>query len=148
MNRQAFDVRKFFAAYAEAYGGTIVDGFGPPNDYNVPNADGAVGGNPAVGPFLKGPAKSPDANEAGWKDTVMMLPGQVTRIVVRWAPMSLPATTPAADAFYAFDPSGGGGHGYVWHCHIIDHEDNEMMRPTSVQPNGAAIRTYTKGTDY
>ena len=28
-----------------------------------------------------------------------------------------------------------GGHGYVWHCHIIDHEDNEMMRPFSVIPN-------------
>jgi FtsP/CotA-like multicopper oxidase with cupredoxin domain len=148
MNRQAFDVRKYFATYAAAYGGTIVDGLGPPNDYNVLNADGAVGGNPAVGPFLKGPAKPPEANEAGWKDTVTMLPGQVTRIAVRWAPMSLPATTPAGDAFFAFDPYGDGGHGYVWHCHIIDHEDNEMMRPTSVQPNGAATRTYIKGTDY
>lgn len=146
INRQSYDVRKFMAAYALAYGGAIVDGFGPPNDYNVPNADGAVGGNPAVGPFLRGPARPPDANEAGWKDTVMMLPGQVTRIAVRWAPMSLPAITPAADAFYPFDPNGG--HGYVWHCHIIDHEDNEMMRPTSVQPNEAATRTYVKGIDY
>ncbi|HEU5182438.1 MAG TPA: multicopper oxidase [Candidatus Polarisedimenticolia bacterium] len=146
INRQNFDVRRFFTAYAEAYGGDIIDAFGPPNDYNVPNADGAVGGNPAVGPFLRGPARPPDANEAGWKDTVAMYPGQVTRIAVRWAPMSLPATTSAADAYYAFSPDGG--HGYVWHCHIIDHEDNEMMRPTSVIPNENAIRTYIKGIDY
>jgi FtsP/CotA-like multicopper oxidase with cupredoxin domain len=148
MSRQNYDVKKFMAAYAAAYGGAPVFGFGPPNDYNVPNADGAVGGNPAVGPFLKGPVKPPNPNEAGWKDTVMMLPGQVTRIAVRWAPMSLPAGTLPADAFYAFDPFGDGGHGYVWHCHIIDHEDNEMMRPTSVQPNPAATRTYIKGIDY
>jgi spore coat protein A len=146
INRQSYDARKFMDAYAQAYGGAVVDGFGPPGDYNVPNADGAVGGNPAVGPFLRGPARPPDGNEAGWKDTVTMLPGQVTRIAVRWAPMSLAATTPAADAFYAFDPNGG--HGYVWHCHIIDHEDNEMMRPTSVHPNPAATRTYVMGVDY
>jgi len=146
ISRRNFDDRRYLNAYADAYGGTIVDGMGPPNDYNVPNADGAVGGNPAVGPFLRGPARPPDANEAGWKDTVTMFPGQVTRIAVRWAPMSLPATTPAVDAYYPFSPDGG--HGYVWHCHIIDHEDNEMMRPTSVQPNGAAIRTYIKGVDY
>jgi len=54
--------------------------------------------------------------------------------------------TPAADAFFDFDPNGG--HGYVWHCHIIDHEDNEMMRPTAVEPNPAAVRTYIKGVDY
>jgi FtsP/CotA-like multicopper oxidase with cupredoxin domain len=148
MNRQAFDLRKYMAAYADAYGGTVVDGFGPPNDYNVPNADGAVGGNPAAGPFLKGPVKPPEANEAGWKDTVTVLPGQVTRFVVRWAPMSLPATTSADDAHYAFDPSGEGLYGYVWHCHIIDHEDNEMMRPTAVEPNTGATRTYLKGVDY
>ncbi len=148
INRQSYDTRRYMADYALAYGGMVVDGLGPPNDYNVPNADGAVGGNPAVGPFLRGPARPPEANEAGWKDTVMMLPGQVTRIAVRWAPMSLPASTPAADAFYAFDPNGGGGHGYVWHCHIIDHEDNEMMRPNSVQPNEAATRSYLKGIDY
>jgi FtsP/CotA-like multicopper oxidase with cupredoxin domain len=152
INRQSFDVRKYMAAYAQAYGGTIVNGFGPPNDYNLPNADGAVGGNPAVGPFLKGPARPPESNEAGWKDTVMMRPGQVTRIAVRWAPISLPVNIPAADAFYPFDPSGGLQRGYVWHCHIIDHEDNEMMRPDLVQLNPAApvpgSRLLKKGIDY
>jgi hypothetical protein len=36
---------------------------------------------------------------------------------------------------FGFDPSEGPG--YVWHCHIIDHEDNEMMRPYSVLPSPA-----------
>ena len=58
----------------------------------------------------------------------------------------LPATTHPRDAFYPFDP--GGKHGYVWHCHIIDHEDNEMMRPTHVSRNPAAVRTYVEGRDY
>jgi FtsP/CotA-like multicopper oxidase with cupredoxin domain len=146
LNRQNLDVKKYMSAYAAAYGGAVVNGFGPPNDYNIPNADGALGGNPGVGSFLKGPVNPPEANEAGWKDTVTMLPGQVTRIAVRWAPMSLPAATLPMNAYYPFSPDGG--HGYVWHCHIIDHEDNEMMRPTSVQPNGAATRTYIKGIDY
>jgi len=146
LSRQKYDARKYLADYETAFGGTIIHGEGPPNDYNVPNGDGAVGGNPAVGPYLRGAVKPPDANEAGWKDTVRMLPGEVTRIAVRWAPTSEPASTPAVDAFFPFSPDGG--HGYVWHCHIIDHEDNEMMRPTSVQPNGAATRTYIKGVDY
>ena len=82
-----------------------------------------------------------------------MLPGQVTRIAVRWAPTDLAGG----------DRSGSGlrlsrstraalGHGYVWHCHIIDHEDNEMMRPDIVQLNPAApppaARLLKKGIDY
>ncbi len=47
------------------------------------------------------------------------------------------ATTSPADV-YPFDPSTGPG--YVWHCHIIDHEDNEMMRPYNVLPMPGALR--------
>jgi spore coat protein A len=53
----------------------------------------------------------PDSNEAGWKDTVRADPGMVTRIIVRF--------------------EGFVGR-YVWHCHILEHEDNEMMRPYDV----------------
>ena len=53
----------------------------------------------------------PDPNEAGWKDTVRADPGMVTRIIVRF--------------------EGFAGR-YVWHCHILEHEDNEMMRPYDV----------------
>jgi spore coat protein A len=66
--------------------------------------------------------------------------------MVRWAPTDLPNDTPAADASFPFDPDGG--HGYVWHCHIIDHEDNEMMRPDQVQANAGASRSYIEGTDF
>jgi FtsP/CotA-like multicopper oxidase with cupredoxin domain len=69
----------------------------------------------------------------GWKDTVIAYPGEVTRIVVRWDTTDTPpAVTPAAavgTSNYPFDPTTTiGGVGYVWHCHIVDHEDNEMMR--------------------
>jgi len=94
----------------------------------------------------------PNANEAGWKDTVIMYPGEVTRIAVRWAPTDLSVSASQADRYFPFDPSGQGVRGYVWHCHIIDHEDNEMMRPDLVDLNFAApapaSRPYVKGTDY
>ncbi len=71
----------------------------------------------------------PGPNETGWKDTVKMYPGQVSRILVRWAPQDIPANgVTAGQNKYAFDPTVGPG--YVWHCHIVDHEDNEMMRPS------------------
>jgi spore coat protein A len=64
-----------------------------------------------------GPAVPPDANELGWKDTVRTDPGMVTRIIVRF--------------------EGFAGR-YVWHCHLLEHEDNEMMRPYDVvAPNTA-----------
>ena len=63
---------------------------------------------------------APAANEHAWKDTIQMNPGEVTIIRVRFAPID-------GSAKYPFDPTEGPG--YVWHCHIIDHEDNEMMRP-------------------
>ncbi len=73
-----------------------------------------------VGPYLVGgPAPAPP-QEQGWKDTIKMHPGEVTVIRVRFAPID---GTPS----YPFDATVGPG--YVWHCHILDHEDNEMMRP-------------------
>lgn len=59
-----------------------------------------------------GVAKPADANEAGRKDTVRANPGEVTRIRAN------------------FDILGK----YVWHCHILEHEDNDMMRPFEVVP--------------
>ncbi len=58
-----------------------------------------------------GDAVMPDANESGWKDTVRATPGASTRIIVKF--------------------EGYTGR-YVWHCHILEHEDNEMMRPYEV----------------
>jgi spore coat protein A len=65
-----------------------------------------VPGNPASLQLL-GKPKFPTADESGWKDTAVMYPGEVTRIRAR------------------FDHEGL----YLWHCHILSHEDHEMMRP-------------------
>jgi len=173
MNRQAFDVNKYSVTYNALFpastaidpmtglpypGGVFIGGYGPPLDVNAsdPRSGGKLGGNPDIDEankkgksiYLKGPAKLPLPQESGWKDTVIMYPGEVTRIMVRWAPTDLAANKPAAEAFFPFDPNGG--HGYVWHCHIIDHEDNEMMRPDQVKSNPDAVRDpdYVKGIDY
>ena len=171
INRQNYDVNAYNAAYWAQFpagfdfttglttiAGTFIPGYGPPCAYE-PGSTGACntrayGGNPdiaAVGKngnylYLRDGVKPPLPQEAGWKDTVIMYPGQVTRIAVRYAPTDLPVTTSASAAYYPFNPNDG--FGYVWHCHIIDHEDNEMMRPTAVTPNGGASRSLTMGLDY
>jgi spore coat protein A len=60
-----------------------------------------------------GPLMPPEANELGWKDTARVNAKTVTRIIV---------------------PFVGFPGRYVWHCHILEHEDNEMMRPYEVVP--------------
>lgn len=162
LNRQAFDLKQYNAAYAAAFpaapalgcaAGSYCADFGPPLDYNTGNPR-ALGGNPDVTPFLKGKPLPPRAQETGWKDTLMVPPGAVTRFVVRWAPSDLPIGTPKNQLVYAFDPSDNLEHGYVWHCHMIDHEDNEMMRPDVIQLNPApgapapAARPLVKGVAY
>ena len=78
--------------------------------------------------YLKGKAKPVNPWEQGWKDTVQMNPGEVTIIRVRFAAITTPIGGPIDEnGNYPFDPTIGPG--YVWHCHILDHEDNEMMRP-------------------
>ena len=69
--------------------------------------------------YLLGQPAKPAPNEEGWKDTIQADAGAVTVIRVRFAPQD--------GSNYKFDPTTGPG--YVWHCHILDHEDNEMMRP-------------------
>ncbi|HEY3489898.1 MAG TPA: multicopper oxidase domain-containing protein [Candidatus Deferrimicrobiaceae bacterium] len=109
-------------------------GYGPPAPYNLLNGDGALGGNPALSPYLSNalhPPAAPAPWESGWKDTAKAYPGQVMRMLVRFAPTSasVASATPGKN-LYPFDPTVGDG--YVWHCHIIDHEDNDMMRPYKV----------------
>jgi len=59
-----------------------------------------------------GQKRGPEPWEAGAKDTVVAYPGEITRLKM------------------TFDRTGR----YVWHCHILEHEDNEMMRPYHVGP--------------
>lgn len=86
-----------------------------------------------VEPYLVGDPIPPEPGETGWKDTAKAYPNQVLRIRVRYAPQNVPVceAEPGKNLF-PFDPSEGPG--YVWHCHILDHEDNEMMRPLKVLP--------------
>jgi hypothetical protein len=145
LSREKIKTSRYMRAYHAAFpGGKFISGFGPPLDYHNGNPR-ALGGNPDVAPFLIGQPRPPAPNEAGWKDTVQMFPGEVTRVVVRFAPQDTPVGSPELQ--YAFDPNALG-RGYVWHCHIIDHEDNEMMRPYAVLPIPGAIRTFVQGIDY
>jgi FtsP/CotA-like multicopper oxidase with cupredoxin domain len=108
--------------------GDFIPLYGPPLNYATPNADGAVGGNPAFSRFLDGPTIVPEPGETGWKDTIKAYPGTVTRLVARWTPQDTAlGTAGPGENHFPFDPTNGPG--YVWHCHILDHEDNEMMRP-------------------
>jgi len=144
ISRRHFDRDAYRSAYDATFpGGTFngvthapgefIPGFGPPQTYTAANADSAIGGNLAFSPFFDASAAAPAANEQGWKDTLRMNPFEVTRIAVRWAPQSVAAAAVhAGQNLFAFDPTSGPG--YVWHCHILDHEDNEMMRPYLVSP--------------
>jgi spore coat protein A len=85
-----------------------------------------------------GPARVPDANERGWKETVRMNPGEVTRVVMRFdlpaVPFTLPTSTRPALGLGA-PPTGKIYHEYVYHCHILEHEEHDMMRPLVVVGN-------------
>jgi len=134
MSRQPFNVAGYNAAYNVDFpGGLFIGAYGPPNDYNIANSDGAIGGNPGVNGFLIGAPLPANPNERGWKDTFIMYPGEVTTVIARWTPTDAPLLSDVDNTGFEFNPNGG--HGYVWHCHIIDHEDNEMMRPYNVNPN-------------
>ena len=74
----------------------------------VTNADGET--EPPA--RLVGDPRPPEPWETGFKDTVIAYPGEVTRIKAQF-------NTPGQ---------------FVWHCHIVEHEDNEMMRPYRIGP--------------
>jgi FtsP/CotA-like multicopper oxidase with cupredoxin domain len=61
---------------------------------------------------LVGDPRPPELWETGFKDTVTAYPGEVTRVRAQ------------------FKTAGQ----FVWHCHIVEHEDNEMMRPYRIGP--------------
>ena len=144
LDRTPFNASKWINQYdALLLANGVLPGGGPPNQYNVRNADGAIGGNPAIGPFLQLNKRTvPLPYEMGWKDTVITYPGEVTRIVVRWAPQDIAGgRRHAGDNHYPFDPTALiNGVGYVWHCHILDHEDNEMMRNYTVMSTRQIIQ--------
>ena len=76
------------------------------------------------GSCLVGKAMPPHAYEEGWKDTVQASPGHVTRVLLDFRGTD--------GKSFSFDATKGPG--YVLHCHILAHEDNEMMRPFHLLP--------------
>jgi spore coat protein A len=77
-----------------------------------------------------GPPTPPEPNETGWKETVMMFPGTVTRVIMKF---TLPKIVTSGGDVVPIPPSPRtGGHEYVWHCHILEHEEHDMMRPLVV----------------
>jgi spore coat protein A len=74
---------------------------------------------------LTGAFRPGDANETGWKETVRMNPGEVTQVIMRFDLPSTPVPVPVSPRT--------GGHEYVWHCHILEHEEHDMMRPLIVE---------------
>lgn len=106
LDRQQFDVNKYLDAY---------------NRQN-PVLPSPTAVSLSVTPYLTSAPIPPRPEEKGWKDTIQMQPGEVTRIQVSFAPNGC--------ANYPFDPTTGPG--YVWHCHMLEHEDNDMMRPFKV----------------
>jgi hypothetical protein len=101
--------------------------------------------------------RKPEANELGWKDTVRVSPLEDTIVAlrplapeipwdlpnsVRLLDPSMPENTPIDMGMVIFDPSGepveifnhtvNFGWEYVWHCHILSHEEMDMMRPVVV----------------
>jgi len=83
--------------------------------FEVVNREGLVltGDDEVAEPIqLDGVVTPPESWESGFKDTVIAYPGQVTRVRAHFAKPGQ----------------------FVWHCHIVEHEDNEMMRPYRIGP--------------
>ncbi len=87
--------------------------------------DGELDSPPDVEDFLVGDPIGPNPWETGFKDTVIANPEQVTRIAAK------------------FDIAGL----FVWHCHILEHEDNEMMRSYEVVGDPASVLQALLGED-
>jgi spore coat protein A, manganese oxidase len=106
MGRYNFDAKGYVARYGGANG--------------VPQQDVAT-----LAPYLKSKLMPPDPTETGLKETVKANPGQVTVVRAKFIP---PSTV--------LDPVTGQPteQQYVHHCHIVEHEDNDMMERVLVQP--------------
>jgi spore coat protein A, manganese oxidase len=96
---------------------------------------------PANGIFWPvGAARGPEPNELGWKETVQMHPGEVITLIMKFLlPTNLPFTVPSspranrqANGLGIYTTGRRTYHEFVWHCHILEHEEHDMMRPLIV----------------
>jgi spore coat protein A len=107
LDRQKFDSKAYQAAYKKWVSA------GRDHD-SRPNLDR----------YLKGDVIAPMPEEMGWKDIVIANPGMVSRIALRFDLPELIAAVPGTRNRFPAE--------YVQHCHMLEHEDNEMMRPWQV----------------
>jgi FtsP/CotA-like multicopper oxidase with cupredoxin domain len=119
LNRQNIDAERYRAAYYAATGG--------PRQVRINNATGGPtvpAGYPPIdpAPYVVDSPIPPAPNEAGWKDSVIVYPNSVTRIIIPFGAKAAPNLP--------FENSFTGR--FVWHCHMLNHEDNEMMLPFDV----------------
>jgi spore coat protein A len=85
----------------------------------------------ASNPVPFGPIIKPEQNEIGWKETVPMYPGTVTRVIMKF---DMPDIVKADGKVIKTPPSPRtGGFEYVWHCHILEHEEHDMMHALVVE---------------
>lgn len=154
VSRRKFDADAYMEVYSKAWAtngkgypnyplsASYPGGSGSPYDYNTASTDGYLGGNPMIPESMfRGAAEIPLPEERGWKDAIKALPGEVSTYIARYAPTDKPLNAPPLELVYPFDPSLGPG--YVWHCHIIDHEDMDMMRPLVVKPSAVRCPVIT-----
>ena len=93
-------------------------------------------------PNFRGAPVPPAPDEFGWKETVRMNPGEVITVIMKFSlPSGLPFTVPTTPRNAASPnqpglglslPPGAVANEYVWHCHILEHEEHDMMRPLVV----------------
>lgn len=105
INRRPFNA----AAYATAWQAWVAAGR-------------PIATKPNLNNYWTGPAVGAAPEESGWKDTAKAYPGQVLRVRAKFDLPPVPNTY----------PSGLPTTEYVYHCHILEHEENEMMRPFTV----------------
>jgi len=119
LNRQKIDSARYMKAYSATGRRTVRTDHAPggptvPVSYPPPDPT----------PFAIGPVRRPGPHEAGWKDTVLVNGDEVVRLIVPFGAQAA-ENLPFANSFTGR---------YVWHCHMLDHEDNEMMLPYEVVP--------------
>lgn len=137
LNRQSLNTTKYLkdftaAAGTRAWNTAITQALGL--NLTVPDSLNTALLDPT--PYLHGLALAPAANEIGWKDTIQCPPGMVTRILVPFGNNAIGTAGTDDIPFGKLVNAGNDVYGsfgglfsgtYVWHCHILDHEENDMM---------------------
>lgn len=110
--RQTFNISAYMQDWTDLNGE-------PPLNHSTVNV-------PSLDKYLIGSSVTQTPSEQGWKDTLVIFPGEIMTIRIRFSQQD--------GSDFPFDATAGSG--YVWHCHLLPHEDNEMMRPYMVVSAG------------